>query len=295
MNLEELYGELKKAYSAENLNAISSNIITLYRNRDMGTLRKIYAMIFNGSQGVEERHSRIFTRIITQYHPDRQEQIVKELEGMRINNDLAGLRRYEHILDVQHMDMNGSSPDQYGGDDFDFGDIWDYATQGYSYIDDEGRDSQEYDPYMDMIIDHGFISAVKRKVYGHLHVEFPVHLLADLEFVEMAEYEIENLDGIEYCTYARILDLSGNNLTEVTQLAQLLRLEEVFLQNNHITYIDGLNELPYLRILDLSHNDVDDISPLFEVDSLEFLNIIGNRVPNWQLEQLQLMGVVVVS
>lgn len=295
MNIEELYGELKKAYSVENLNALSSNIITLYRNRDIGTLRKIHAVMFNGSQAAEERNSRIFTRIITHYHPDRQEQITKELEGLRQKDDLEGMRKYEHILDVQHMNLNGSSLDGVTGDDFDFGDIWDFAAGGYSYINDEPQETNDYDPYMDMIIDHGFISAVKRKVYGHLHVDFPVHLLADLEFVEMAEYEIENLDGIEYCTYARILDLAGNNLTEVTQLAQLLRLEEVFLQNNHISYIDGLNELPYLRILDLSHNDVDDISPLFEVESLEFLNIIGNRVPNWQLEKLQLLGVVVVS
>ncbi|MEX0987818.1 MAG: leucine-rich repeat domain-containing protein, partial [Bacteroidales bacterium] len=121
-----------------------------------------------------------------------------------------------------------------------------------------------------------------------------VHLLADMEIIEMAEYEIENLDGIEYCTYARIIDLSGNNLTNVTILSQLLRLEEVFLQNNQITYIDGLSELPFLRILDLSHNDVDDISSLFEVDTLEFLNIIGNRVPEWQLEKLSLDGVIIV-
>src|SRR6056297_953364 len=295
MNIEELYGALKKAYSAENLNALSSNIITLYRNRDITTLRKIHAMMFNGNQAAEERNSRIFTRIITHYHPDRQGQSSNELEGLRVKNDLEGMRKYEHILDVQHMNLNGSSLDSGSADDFDFGDIWDYAAGGYSYINDEPQETNEYDPYMDMIIDHGFFSAVKRKIYGHLHVDFPVHLLADLEFVEMAEYEIENLDGIEYCTYARILDLSSNNLTEVTRLAQLLRLEEVFLQNNHISYIDGLNELPYLRLLDLSHNDIDDISPLFEVDSLEFLNIIGNRVPNWQLEKLQLMGVVIVS
>lgn len=295
MNIEELYGELKKAYSAENLNALSSNIITLYRNRDISTLRKIHAMMFNGNQAAEERNSRIFTRIITHYHPDRQEQIRRDLEGLRLANDLEGMKKYEHILDVQHMNLHGSSLDPVTADDFDLGDIWDYSAGGYSYINDEEQETDEYDPYMDMIIDHGFFSAVKRKIYGHLNVDFPAQLLADLEFVEMAEYEIENLDGIEYCTYARILDLSGNNLTEVTQLAQLLRLEEVFLQNNHISYIDGLNELPYLRILDLSHNDVDDLSPLFEVDSLEFLNIMGNRVPAWQLEKLQLMGVVVVA
>jgi Leucine-rich repeat (LRR) protein len=144
-------------------------------------------------------------------------------------------------------------------------------------------------------MNHGFINAVKRKVYGHINVEFPGHLLADMEIIEMADHEIENLDGIEYCTYARIIDLSGNNLTEIIQLGQLMHLEEIFVQNNHISYLDGLHELPFLRVIDLSHNDVDDLSPLFELDTLEFINVIGNRIPDWQLEKLNLAGVIVVS
>jgi len=294
MQISDLYDALVKAYSTENLNELSSGIISLYRGRDMGKLRQIHAAVFNGNQGADMQESKIFTQIITLYHPDRQEQIYKELDRLLTANDIEGMKKLDHILDVQQMDMNGGSagdPDM----DFEWGDIWDFAADGYSYIDDEAREGSPYDVYEEMIMDHGFISAVKRKIYGHLNVDFPVHLLADMEIIEMAEYEIENLDGVEYCTYARIIDLSGNNLTEVTQLAQLMRLEEIFLQNNHISYIDGLNELPFLRILDLSHNDVDDVSPLFEVESLEFLNIIGNRVPAWQLEKLGDMGVIIVA
>lgn len=295
MQIRELYEALVKAYSAESLNEISSGIISLYRGKEMGKLRKIHAAVYNGSQGPEEKESKIFTKIITLYHPDRQEQIYKELSELLSAGDLEGMKKYEHILEVQQMDMNSSGSSMGGDVDFEYGDIWDFAAEGYSYIDDEAREEGPYDAYEEMIMDHGFFSAVKRKIYGHLHVDFPVNLLADMEIIEMAEYEIENLDGVEYCTYARIIDLSDNNLTEVTQLAQLMRLEEIFLQNNHVSYIDGLNELPFLRILDLSHNDVDDLSPLFEVESLEFLNIIGNRVPDWQLEKLTEMGVIVVA
>jgi len=295
MQIKELYDELVRAYSLENLNTLSSGIISLYRAKDMGTLRKIHAAVYNGSYGEDLQESRIFTKIITHYHPDRQEQIQKTLSDLLQHDDLEGMKRMDHILDVQKIDVNGQYAESGGDVDFDYGDLWDFATDGYGYIDDEERDAGPYDAYEEMIMDHGFYSAVNRKVYGHLSVEFPVHLLADMEIIDMAEYEIENLDGVEYCTYARIMDLAGNNLTEVTALAQLMRLEEIFLQNNHISYLDGLNELPYLRILDLSFNDVDDLSPLFEVDSLEFLNIIGNRVPAWQLEKLSLMGVIVVS
>lgn len=295
MQIQDLYDALVRAYSAENLNELSSDIIAVYRNKDIETLRRIHALMYNGNQGSEDRISRIFSKIITQYHPDRQEQINKELHGFMERKDLAGMKKLDHILDVQQLELNRAAYETAFEADFDFGDIWDPGAGGYSYIDDEDRSEDAFGPYEDMIINHGFISAVKRKVYGHLNVDFPTHLLADMEIIEMAEYEIENLEGVEYCTYARIIDLSGNNLTDVSLLSQLMRLEEIFLQNNHVSYLDGLNELPYLRVLDLSHNDVSDVTPLFELDSLEFLNIIGNRVPEWQLEHLSKAGVIIVA
>lgn len=295
MIIQDLYKLLQTAYQAENLNALSSTIITLYRNKDISTLRRMHAMIYNGNQGGAEQISRIFSKIIMNYHPDRLEQINKSLNSYLETNDFEGMKSLDHILDIQKLDISAASIGPSMDADFDYEDLWDYSTGGYGYIDDEERESDEYDPYLDMIMNHDFVSAVKRKVYGHLNVEFPIHLLADMEIIEMAEYEIENLDGVEYCTYARIIDLAGNNLTDVSLLGHLMRLEEVFLQNNHISYLDGLNELPFLRVLDISHNDVDDLSPLFELDTLEFINVIGNRIPNWQLEKLTLDGVVVVS
>lgn len=295
MQINELYKELVEAYQQENMNSLSSDLISLYRGNDLNALRKVHALIYNGDQAADEQISRIFARIIMHYHPDRIEQINKQLNAFLDANDLNGMRSLEHILDVQAMDMSrvysGSSIDH----DFDAEDIWDYSAGGYSYIDDEERDLDEYEEEDYSTMGNGFIAAVKRMIYGHLNVEFPVHQLADMEIIEMAEYEIEDLDGIEYCTYARILDLSDNNLSEVTQLAHLMRLEEVFLQNNHISYLDGLNNLPYLRVLDVSNNELNDLSPLFEIDTLEFVNVIGNKIPAWQLEKLSLAGVVVVS
>ena len=295
MQIHELYSRLSSAYSLGNLNNLSSGIISLYRSGDAGKLRRIHACMYNGDQGGDQL-SRIFSRIIMVYHPDRQEQITKQLEGFYTSGDLDGMRKMDHILDVQMIDLTPVETDRNTDIDFDYEDIWDDSAGGYSFIDDdEVPERDEYDYMQDAIMNYDFLTAVKRKVYGYLNVDFPVHLLADMEIIEMAEYEIENLDGVEFCTYARIIDLAGNNLTEVTQLALLMRLEEVYLQNNQIGYLDGLNELPYLRVLDISFNDVDDISPLFELDTLEFLNIMGNRVPDWQLETLSKRGVIIVS
>ena len=38
----------------------------------------------------------------------------------------------------------------------------------------------------------------------------------------------------------------------------------------------------------------DDLSPLFELTHLNYLNVMGNRIPLWQLEKLQENGVSVV-
>ncbi|MCF8226518.1 MAG: leucine-rich repeat domain-containing protein [Bacteroidales bacterium] len=294
MEIERLYGELDRAYSPENLNRLSSNIIALYKLKDISKLRRIHALMYNGNQATENPISRIFSKIITQYHPDRQEQISRELRSFYDKNDFTGLKKYDHILQVQEMDLDNDQSSDAASADFEYGDIWDYFAQGYSYIDDEELED-EYSGLGDMDNRNDFAAAVKRNVYGHLQVEFPYNLLADLEIVEMAEYEIEDLFGVEYCVYARIIDLSGNNLTQVSELSQLMRLEEIYLQDNHINYLDGLHELPFLRVLDLSNNDINDISPLFDLDSLEFLNIMGNRVPAWQIEKLSLSGVVVVA
>ena len=71
-------------------------------------------------------------------------------------------------------------------------------------------------------------------------------------------------------------------------------MERLYLSNNYITLIDSLSNLTVLQVLDISYNDVDDLSPLFELSHLSYLNVMGNRIPAWQLEKLQLRGVTVI-
>lgn len=297
MQILELFEELSRAYTAENLNRLSSGIIALYKNRDVSSLRKIHYLMFSGNHEGEDKVSRLFSKIITHYHPDRQEQINRELRLCLERNDLEGMKKFDHILDIQNIEFDASEAMYYSDLDEGFEDAWDPFAEGYSFIDDEDRDDDDgyYNELDNILAPRNFANAVKRKVYGTLDTEFPYHLLADMEILEMAGCDIDGLEGIEYCYYARIVDLSSNNLTEITGLSQLIRLEEVYLQNNNIASIDVLIDLPYLRVVDISYNDIRDISALFECDTLEFVNLIGNRVPDWQLEKLHLSGVIVVS
>ena len=72
-------------------------------------------------------------------------------------------------------------------------------------------------------------------------------------------------------------------------------MERLYLSNNQIGLIDALYSLSVLQVLDISFNDVDDISPLFELNYLSYLNVMGNRIPAWQLEKLQLQGITIVA
>ena len=139
-----------------------------------------------------------------------------------------------------------------------------------------------------------FLTALKRRVYGNLNVDFPMYLLEDLEEIEMSDYELESLEGIESCRYVRVVDLTNNNLTDLTELGHLHQVERLYLANNHLGLVDALSNMVVLQVLDISFNDVDDLSPLFDLNHLNYLNVMGNRIPSWQMEKLQENGVTVV-
>jgi Leucine-rich repeat (LRR) protein len=200
-----------------------------------------------------------------------------------------------HILNVQnlepeHVTVSSIITEEDLAEEFG----WDDSTDGFSYFMDQ--DSYEEEEVNDFdYTNRSFLTALKRRVYGNLNVDFPMYLLEDLEEIEMADYEIEYLDGIDACRYVRVVDLSNNNLTDVTDLKDLHQLERLYLSNNHISLIDSLSNLTVLQVLDISYNDVDDLSPLFELSHLSYINVMGNRIPAWHLEKLQLKGVTIIN
>jgi hypothetical protein len=294
MEIGELYTNLKLAYTAENLHLISSRIIDMFREHQYDALRAIQMAVRDFTPLEEEKINRVFSRLIMLYHPDRLNQSLVQLEEAFSRGDFELLYSMSHILTVQNMEPEQVTVSSMLTEEDlaeEFG--WDEQADGYSYF----MDQEEFDAEMEDELEftsRSFLIAVKRQVYGNLNVDFPMYLLEDLEEIEMADHEIESLEGIESCRYARVVDLSNNNLTDLTELGTLHQVERLYLANNHIGMIDPLSNLIVLQVLDISYNDVDDLSPLFELNHLNYLNAMGNRVPEWQLEQLQNNGVTVV-
>jgi Leucine-rich repeat (LRR) protein len=294
METGELYSKLKDAYTTENLGLVSGRIIEMFRDRKHDALRAMQKVVNEYTPCNEEKANKIFSRLIMLYHPDRLRQNLELLEKAYKADDFESLYSMSHILTVQnlepgHVALSSILTEEDLAEEFG----WDDGADGFSYF--MAEEELEQDEYEDSGVERrSFLSVLKRRVYGNLNVDFPMYLLEDLEEIEMADYELEDLDGISACHYARAVDLSNNNLTDISELGELRQVERLYLSNNQIGLIDVLNMLSVLQVLDISYNDVDDISPLFELNYLSYLNVMGNRIPAWQLEKLQLKGVSIV-
>jgi len=295
MEIGALYKQLKDAYNAENLGLVSGRIIEMFRDKKHDALRTMQKIVNEYTPCKEEKINKIFSRLIMLYHPDRLSQNLAQLEKAYKGDDFESLYSMSHILTVQnlepeHVALSSVLTEEDLAEEFG----WDESADGYSYF------MTEEDLEMEEAEDNGlerrsFLSVLKRRVYGNLNVDFPMYLLEDLEEIEMADYELEDLDGISACHYARAVDLSNNNLTDISELGELRQVERLYLSNNQVGLIDALYNLSVLQVLDISYNDVDDLSPLFELNYLSYLNVMGNRIPAWQLEKLQLKGVSIVA
>jgi len=295
MEIGELYSKLKNAYNEENLGLVSGRIIGLFRDRKYDALRAIQKVVNEHTPCKEEKINKVFSRLIMLYHPDRLSQNLEQLETAKQSGDFETLYSMSHILTVQNLEpehvlVSSVITEEDLAEEFG----WDDSADGFSYFMAEEEFEQEDDE--DMGLERrSFLSVLKRRVYGNLNVDFPMYLLEDLEEIEMADYELEDLDGISACRYARAVDLSNNNLTDISELGELHQVERLYLSNNQLGLIDALFNLTVLQVLDISYNDVDDISALFELSHLSYLNVMGNRIPSWQLEKLQLQGVTIVD
>ena len=91
------------------------------------------------------------------------------------------------------------------------------------------------------------------------------------------------------------LQLYGEEISDISALAELKNLVELNLVNNNITDISALAELKNLRNLNLAHNNISDVSALAGLEKLEYLRLDNNHISDvsalrglWRLDSLQL-------
>lgn len=291
--MKELYIKLVEAYSDRNLNLITGKLIELYKAGSYRQIREIADKISDYIKIDEEKDARCFSKLIRLYHPDRGEAYRQTILNLYKNENLEKLREFSHILLLNQIDkMQVPVLDEDIGYCPEY--MWDTPESGYNYftVDEEGV--EDFTDYMGEY-ESSFYNAVKMRMYGDINAEFPTYYLEDYEDIEMADSNIEFLDGIEYCRHALYVDLSNNYISDISELVYLKSIEELYLANNQISLIDSLSYLKKLRTIDLSGNQIDDMSPLYSLDNLEYVNLLGNPITDDQIQKLTSKGIIVMG
>ncbi len=289
MTLNELKKRLLKAYTIDNLNRISLTLINLFKTRQFSILRKIAEIIADCVIIEIQEDGKGFNKFMMLYHPDRLSFHLNEIDKMVVSNNFDGLLEYSHILKLERIDEIATSLDSF--EDIDYCPVyeWDFNTDGFRTTDDPNKIKKTKISKKT----YNFYDAIKIREYGHTKIEYPSYYLYDFEEFELSSSKINDLDGVQFCIHARIIDLSCNLISDLSYLAELFKLEELNLSDNKIGYIDSLAFLKKLKIVDLSNNEIDDLSPLFYLGELAYVNISGNKVEKKQIDELIGLGVVV--
>jgi len=110
------------------------------------------------------------------------------------------------------------------------------------------------------------------------------YLQSITEDVNLADYKISDLTGLENLINVTYLDLQLNYIKDISALAPLSNLKSLLLSNtssagfNFVDDLNPLSNLTGLERLDFSYANISDISPLISMTHLKFLNLSDNNI-----------------
>ncbi len=295
MNTKELYKKIIEAYATTNLNKISVTLIRLYKDEQFGILRQIAEIISESANiEVDEEH-KYFSKMMMLYHPDRGMFHRNEIEKLALADDHDGLLTYAHILLLGRIEEMAKTLNSF--EDIDYSPVyeWDIDLNSFTIIDSRQEDQKPGNrrTYHKQQKGYTFYEGIEIRMLGTRCNGFPAYYLEDLDEIELSNSNISDLEGIQYCVHAVVMDLSDNAISDLSLLWNLTGLEELNLSGNRIENIETLGNLRNLKSLNLSHNFVRDISYLCSLPKLEFLDLCGTRVSEMQIKELEDSGVVV--
>lgn len=278
--------ELLEAYSDINLNKITRNLIRLYKEKEFEKLNIISGMLSEWVEISIDSEGKGFSKIISLYHPDRGEFHRAQIVELANSGQLQMLEKFRHIFVIQDIEEITTTIETLEDIDYQPEYEWDFKASEFHYRERKTRTqtSKKFKGYT-------FYEAMQIRQYGDTDTSFPTYYLEDMDEIELAESDISDLDGAEYCIHTLSMDLSGNRIVDLSPLSNLHQLQEINLSDNRLSYIDALSNLQNLKSVNLSNNAIDDISPLFEIESLEYADLTGNRISLPQLNELRDLGV----
>ena len=105
MNKEGLCDKLTESYTSDNLNRITSVIISIYRKRDFNGLKVFSNLIHPVIPDNSQTFNQLFSQLLMLYHPDRLDHFRNQIKSFQNEENWIQLEKMTHILTVlQHLD-----------------------------------------------------------------------------------------------------------------------------------------------------------------------------------------------
>lgn len=90
--------------------------------------------------------------------------------------------------------------------------------------------------------------------------------------------KISSIEGLQYCTNLKTLDLDYNSISDISPLKNLTNLQTLYLIGNKISDISYLSALKNLNVLFLINNEISDLTPLSSLTNLGWLCLSNNKI-----------------
>lgn len=103
-------------------------------------------------------------------------------------------------------------------------------------------------------------------------------ILKNLEYLNLKENQIIDVDSLSFLKNLKILDLSYNQINNIGFISALKKLQELNLERNQIQEMGSLSNLEDLRILNLKSNKIASIPTSLTFKKLRKLHLSNNKI-----------------
>ena len=128
--------------------------------------------------------------------------------------------------------------------------------------------------------DENLEKAVRQYVFEKRDTDEPITAedVASISTITARSKGISDLTGLEHCKRLMLLELSGNEITDLSPIADLGLLQSLTLTSNKIEDISPLAELKRLQYIELSDNPISVITPISGLEALNSAYLSGNMI-----------------
>ena len=105
-----------------------------------------------------------------------------------------------------------------------------------------------------------------------------IEFAENLELLDLSDNEVSDLSPLAGLTHLKVLDLSHTAISDVSVLAGLTNLVKLHLNSTAISDVSALAGLTNLIRLDLSHTAISDVSALAELTHLKVLDLDNTAI-----------------